>query len=165
MIQLTIDSNVINVRGRLAAMNTIEKWQSEGKVLLVGAQRLTNEMRGYADAKVKTMKNVSEPMVWGISDWGSKWGAAGPVPDYKELAEVLFPKVRWDRLNQNQQNDVMHLMGHCDSDSKVFITSDIKDFIKRGRRERLRDKFGIEVMTPEEFVAFYKTNNEILEVR
>lgn len=112
MVKLTIDSNLLNVRQGIPAMNVLERWQSEGKIELVGAQRLISEIEKHplqpeANDKVKEMPNVSEPMVWGVSSWGeSKWGAEGDVPEYKELAKVLFPKRTYEELTENEQSVV-----------------------------------------------------------
>ncbi len=161
-IKITIDTNLINSKQKLPAMNKLEQWRDEGKLEIVGTQRLKREVADYkndiASAKEASIPNVSEPMVWDISAWGeSKWGAEGEIPEYKELAKTIFPTVPLDKLNQNQQNDVMHLMGHADCDSDIFVTSNIKDFINDGRREQLKAKFQIVTMTAEEVVADFST--------
>lgn len=143
-------------------MNKLEHWRDEGKLEIVGAHRLKSEVAAYNNQSTKekeaSIPNVGEPMVWNISDfsWGDaniKWGGDSDSPEFKELAVVLFPTVAWDKLNKNQQSDVMHLMGHADCDSDIFVTNNIKDFINDGRREQLKAKFQIVTMTAEEVVS------------
>lgn len=158
-VKITIDANLINARGKLPAMNALEKWQAEGKLQLVGAQRLEDEIASHplqpeANAKVARMENISEPAVWGISKWGkATWASAGKV-SYKELASILFPAVDLEKLSDNQKNDVMHLLGHAYSDSEIFITDNTKDFIANGRQETLLSGFKILVMTASNAITF-----------
>jgi hypothetical protein len=151
LVRLTIDTNAINARGRLEAMNTLERWRDEGWVQLDATTRLldeTSEDEARA-AKAATLNNISEPWILGVGRLGSMY-LAGPGPGFREIASILFPRVR--RLTANQQNDVMHMLSHAHGGGDYFITNDKKDFIKSGRREELRSEFGIEVLTPDEAV-------------
>lgn len=73
-------------------------------------------------------------------------------PSFEGLASVLFPTVPLDRLTDNQDNDVMHLLGHVGAQGDVFLTNNTKDFIDGHRRGALASQWGIVVQTPDEFV-------------
>jgi hypothetical protein len=156
-MRVTIDTNLINVRGGEPSMGVIERWDAEGKLVLVGASRLLRETAPYtaaAFAKAKSMPNVGEPLVW---DAGAAYDTDayfdGPAePSFAGLASVLFPRMRRDQLNQNQTHDVMHLLAHVGARCDVFLTNNTKDFIKDMRRERLAMRWRICVQTPAEFV-------------
>ncbi|CCQ90268.1 hypothetical protein NITGR_270028 [Nitrospina gracilis 3/211] len=84
------------------------------------------------------MKNVSEPGVYGVSRYGrSKYGKKSSCPQFAELSEILFLNIKdKKKLSKNQINDVMHLMAHANARNDIFLTSDKKDFIAKGRREK-----------------------------
>ena len=155
-MRVTIDTNLINVRGGEPSMGIIERWQAEGRLVLVGANRLLRETGAYsprAYAKARGMPNVGEPLVYdsgGAYDDGAYYD--GPAePTFEHLAGVLFRRSS-DGVTANQANDIMHLLGHVGAGCDVFLTNDVKDFIADGRRETLRSRWRIEVKTPAEFV-------------
>jgi len=154
LLRLTIDTNLINTKGKLEPMNTLERWAAEGKVELVGAARLLLETEAHVQAsrKAKSMENVGEPMVWDKSMWDlSNWAAEGGV-SFTDVAAVLFPRSKPFELTPNQDNDVMHLMGHGYGNSDIFLTDNTRDFIRDGRSEKLQEQFQLRVMTPAEAV-------------
>jgi hypothetical protein len=65
--KLTIDTNVINAKQALPAMNKLEQWRDEGKLEIVGAYRLKREIAEYKNQKAKEKEakipNVSEPII------------------------------------------------------------------------------------------------------
>jgi hypothetical protein len=157
VLKITIDTNRINARKQLDEMNKLEQLRDQGRVEIVGTQRLLDEIRLHpvqpqASNKVRSMRNVSEPFVLGHSALGSAYLAAASRPEFDEIAEVLFPEKAPDCLSSNEANDVMHLLGHCHSDSDCFVTDNQKDFIKSGKRELLHERFGIIVMTDAEVI-------------
>lgn len=159
MLSLTIDTNLINVHQRIPSMNTLERWQKEGKVKLVGTERLKDETSSDPRArnKVNAMPNVSEPGMWNVSRWGrANWSNKTNGPSFNELAGVLFPHQKnLSSLSENDTNDVMHLMAHAHNNCDFFLTENKKHFIKGGRKNLLKDKFGIIVDTPQEAVKYF----------
>jgi len=157
MHKLTIDTNLINIKQKLQSMNTLERWQIEGKVKLIGTERLKNETSNNekASQKVNAMPNVSEPGVWDVSDWEkAHWSNDTSGPSFNELAAVLFPNQKeLSLLSKADTNDIMHLMAHADNDCEFFLTHNKKHFIQDGRKNLLKVKFGIVVATPEEAVT------------
>ena len=157
VVKITIDANLINVRGCHDAMNKLEQLRDQGKVELVGAQRLMDEIRRHpmqpaANHKVSSMRDVNEPFVLDYSALGFGYLPEEGRPQFDEIANILFPRMDARTLNSNEANDVMHLLGHCYSNSDYFVTDDRHDFIEDGRRELLRERFGIVVMTAGEMV-------------
>ena len=154
--RLTIDTNVINSRGRLHPMNVLERWNIERKVSIQGTFRLTIENANDDARRRKTANypNVSEPIVLGVSFLGESYiGDNSFVPKFDDLARILFPTTAINRLTPNQENDVMHLPSHIYSKADIFITKNTRDFIKGGRREKLLLKWGVVIMTPEEAIS------------
>lgn len=146
MLKLTIDTNLINIKQQILSMNTLERWQTERKIELIGTERLKDETFGNqkASQKVNAMPNVSEPGVWGISNWGrANWSDETYGPSFKGLAEALFPNLKkLSSLSESDTNDVMHLMAHAHNDCDFFLTHNKKRFIQDGRKNSLKVKFG-----------------------
>lgn len=159
---VTIDSNLINTRKQIPAMNTLELWEKEGKIVFCGAERLAIEISKHpkqpdASKKVREMKGISEPCVIGQSYIGHSYITKGDPkdPQFWDIASIIFPNKKHDELTQNESNDVMHLMGHYFAKSDYFVTNDRKDFIDGGKRDLLKKRFGINVMTPDELVGHF----------
>ena len=162
-VRLTIDTNCVNAKSREAAMNTLERWAEEGKVQLDGSLRFDMETKKYARAvparsatiaaKTGKINDVSEPANFDASFLDESY-CDGEGPDFEEIASVLFPSMRRDDVekDENKANDVMHLVSHASGGGSIFVTKDEKDFIKGHRRDVLKDKWGIVVMTPDEAV-------------
>lgn len=172
ILKITIDSNLINLRHSIKEMNKIEELHEKGKIQIVGAQRLYDEMKEYnADAfdKARTYENISEPFTIGFSAIGSAYIAGEDnIPSFKTFASILFPNQNIDSLSENQTNDIMHIIAHAHSDSKIFLTNNAKDFIdakrtnnnrgqelKNYKKQQFRD-IHITVMTPSEFLKYYE---------
>lgn len=156
-MRVTIDTNCLNAYGRAPpSVGVIERWAAEGKIERRGTERLLHEARygEKARAKARAMPNVGEPMVLDVSFFDS--GAYLPEkaePSFAQIASILFPGMDVSALAQNEVNDVMHLLAHHDSGGDIFVTGDVKDFIAAPRRDLLRERWGIFVMTPDEAVA------------
>ena len=156
--RLSIDTNVINARGGLPWVNVLERWREEGKVEFLASTRLRIEAAKHplpnALEKARGFRDSSEPLVWGQSFWGEAyWGSVyDQQPEFFEVASVLFPGVPHGTLPEGDANDVMHLLSHAGARADIFVTDGKKDFISGGKRELLRKRFGIVVMTAEEAV-------------
>lgn len=154
----TIDSNSINARQKIAAMNELEHLAVSGKVKIVGTQRLFDEMKLYPPGMQKALglENVYEPFTVGMSRIGSAYIAPqNNKPSFAQLAKIMFPNIAIELLNENQQNDVMHVIGHIFSSSDYFVTLNTKDFIDKGKASELKT-LGIHVITPDEAVQIAK---------
>lgn len=162
--KITIDSNLINVRQKVEAVNSLEKLHEEGLIEIVAAERLFEEMRNsdIATKKANQYKNIAEPFVIGHSRIGKAYIAKSDskLPTFGIIASILFPNI--ENPSENQSNDIMHLLAHSHSDSEYFVTNNTKDFIhgkktnlnrheklENDTREKLK-KLSIKVVTPEE---------------
>jgi len=160
---LTVDTNLINAKQRMTSMNKLEQWRDEGKLKIVGTFRLKMEIGTYknrkASEKEKTIPNVSEPLILNQSFIGHAYLAApnDKAPQFWDLSAIMFPGKDYKKLTKNESNDVMHLISHYFSGSDIFVTDDKKHFISNGRRERLKYKFGIIVITLDEVVKEFST--------
>ncbi len=144
-IKITIDSNLINLKQKLESVNKLEELNEKGIIQIVGAERLYEEMRNHkpeAFDKAKKYENIGEPFVVGHSRIGHAYIASEnpALPTFRELAEILFSNIETEKLNDNQVNDVMHLIAHAHSDSKYFITDNTKDFINGKKNNLNRDQ-------------------------
>jgi hypothetical protein len=162
--RLSIDTNVINARGGHEAMNALERWREEGRIEIGSSFRLKLEAARHpepsARAKAARLPDTGEPFVWNVSAFGSVYSQGGayfssvysPRPEFSEIASVVFPGRPRGTLTQPEQNDVMHLLSHIGSGADIFVTDGKKDFINDGKREALKARFGVAVMTGDETV-------------
>ena len=168
-IKVTIDSNLINIRQKITSMNMLEQLHHDGKIEIVGSEKLFEEMRNSETAisKANKYRNISEPFILGYSRLGKAYLSCDDkkLPSFTEIAHILFPNNI--ELSENQSNDVMHLVAHSHSDSDYFITNNTKDFIhgkktNQNRKENLQnltrkklEKISIKTLTPEEVIELY----------
>lgn len=167
-IKITIDSNLINARQKDELINCLEKLHAENKIQIVVSQRLLDEMhRKKTIEKAQKYNNISEPSVIGRSKVGESYATGGGKnrPSFSEISQIIFPNS--NALNQNEINDVMHLIAHCYSDSKYFITNNTKDFMdgkktNKNRNQNLKNEtrrklqaLSIDVLTPQEAVELF----------
>jgi hypothetical protein len=170
--KVTIDAGLINLKQKDDTLNTLEKLHEVGRINMVGAERLYEEMRQYrpdAYKKVENYENLGEPFVIGHSRIGRAYIASSNSPNigFDQLAEIVFPYIKVENLNENQINDIMHLMAHAHSDSEYFITKNSNDFIDGKRNNKNRSdnmenltrkklsQLAIKVITPEEALLLF----------
>lgn len=146
--RVTIDTCCINAKQARADLNTLERWASEGRIILERSAAMLKELKG--DMRVK--KAHSLPGHPHLFRFGNAFGdgvLAGPdIP--AELQRILFPDTK--TLTDNQKLDVEHLRLHVQTGGDVFVTLNPNDFIARGRQATLVS-FGIWVTTPNELVS------------
>jgi hypothetical protein len=159
-LRLTIDTCCINAYGGEANVTILERWQQEGKLELVGTERLLQELaRGRNEKrkeKARRMKNVGEPFVLeeSVFDSGAHWSGS-PAPSPMEIASVLFQR-RFSDLKPSDVGDILHLLAHHDGGSAIFVTNNSRHFIDGGRQQLLKERWAIEVMTPAEVVTYLR---------
>lgn len=108
------------------------------------------------DVNIETFSKKTEKVkavaVWDHSKWndGSVWGSgSGHFQSAKEI------------IGGHNIGDAQHLEAHLRSGNDVFVTEDLDEFIRNGRREELERKFsGLKIMTPDELKGLCKSNNE-----
>lgn len=92
----------------------------------------------------KNTEKVPAVAVWGHSKWndGSVWGSDDGTFD--EVAKIL---------GKHNMGDIRHLEAHIRSGNDIFVTEDLDEFIRDGRREKLEQTFsGLKIMTSDELV-------------
>jgi hypothetical protein len=137
--QLTIDTCVINSKGKIPAMNRIEKLHKENLV------------------EIFTTDAMEEELTPGSSQWQKQadYICALRKPDahkysrrFEQLKNAVFPTVA--KLTPNQEKDIHHLATHLKWLFDFFITTDDRGILAASIRLR---ELGIVVMTPEAYVA------------
>lgn len=153
-MRLTIDTNCINTKGRIEAMNTLERWETEGKVKLFRTQRSLLEAGNSSARREKVLNraNVGEPAIADISFLDSDAYLDGPGPEFDSVFKLLFRGIDpgEQKPENNHMTDVMHLLSHASSGNDVFVTND-NDFLREA--DKLKRQWGIVVMKPDAVVA------------
>jgi hypothetical protein len=179
MLKVTFDSCLVNLKGD-QEIDLLEKFHKEAKIKIVVAQRFIKEMSKYNPSATEKASNyacISEPFTVGLSGIGSAYiiseSVKSRMPSVFQLNEILFPGKDFDKLNENQKNDLMHLIGHAASDSEYFITRNTKDFIEnralknrkgidwRNFKRNQLEVLKIKVLSPTEFILLLKDRKVI----
>lgn len=138
MVTITMDTCVINSKGKLPAMNKLEQWHDEEKTQL-----------GVTDI----MENESTPksLQWHKQ---SKYIFQCLKPDrvkyplcFDMFKNILFHSVKI--LKENQKMDIDQICAHLKYGNDLFVTNDM-NFVRH--REEL-GKNGVSVLTPVECVG------------
>jgi len=101
---------------------------------------------------------------YGISRYGSisddvirdGYGSLETVEMENKLRDIMFEGFSFGEFNGKSKKriaDVDHLLAHILAKRDYFITSDKRHFINN--REMLKAEFGVEILTPEDFVKMY----------
>lgn len=112
------------------------------------------------EVELKKYDCVPELAVWNESDWDESRWAGEPSSDRLEnilgiISNGAFPKDR-ATLTQGQLHqlrDAMILEAHSAASHDIFVTGDVKGFIKNGRREKLETLLGTRIMTAGELLS------------
>jgi predicted nucleic acid-binding protein len=143
---LHIDTNLINARRKLAAVNKLEKWFADGVILInmSGAARGEALAGGNAQRSEKanqqlfTMTSPAQP----------------DEARFKAIESVLFPGGAKD---ENQKNDV-RIVADAIHYAAILVTQDGGSKSQPGgilgNRDSLATRFAIRILTPDEAVAF-----------
>ncbi|HJH27706.1 MAG TPA: hypothetical protein C5S37_13310 [Methanophagales archaeon] len=110
---------------------------------------------GTKEIKISTYGSISN------HSSGDGYGSIESVEMEKKLTKIMFGVESFDVFTKETTKyrkiaDVDHLLAHIIEKRDYFVTSDEKDFIKNGKREKLKSEFGVEIMTPEDFVKMWE---------
>lgn len=143
---LHIDTNLINARQKLDAVNQLEKW-FENEVILV-SMSATAYREARAGGNLSRSRKANQNI----------WTATSPIEAfdglYKKVETALFPSGTHD---ENQQNDV-RIVCEAAKYGAILITADGGS--KRqpggvlGNRAKLKDI--VQILSPEEAVGFVR---------
>lgn len=140
-----IDTNMINAKGNLPAMNQIEKWAAEGLILVnMSDTSFCEAQQGNNTARVQ--KALSQ--IFTITDESIR----DDDNTFREVANILFPN---GVENENQRNDVV-IICEAIKYQAILVTND-GDSKKQpggilGNADKLRNL--VQVMRDKEAVEF-----------
>jgi len=152
--KLTIDGGLWREAQVTPALAALKAWAAEGKIEIFESDRTTPASTvnpgwpgGPRPMHDSGMRNRMRAMPKKKSTSGNS---------FEQVSSVLFPFRDPRKLNMTEINDIVHLLRHQTLGHTVFVTSNVRDFIEQGKRERLQTVFKIVVMTPEETVGMLK---------
>jgi len=142
-----IDTNLINARQRIDAVNQLERWYEDEVILINISSVAHGEAQADGDPR-RTMKANQHIFT-----------ATAPVenddPLFKKVQDVLFPK---GLHNENQRNDVC-IVCEAVKYQAILVTSDGASKSQPGgilgNRHHLSNL--LQIMSPEESVAFIRS--------
>lgn len=140
-----IDANLINARQRLPDVNRLEKWY-EDEVILINMSSVAHAEAQAGNSPARVRKANTQIFT-----------ATQPVeptdPMFKQVEEALFPGGAAD---ENQRNDV-RVVCEAAKYHAILITADGASRSQPGGILGNRGKLPVQVMSPEEAVAFVES--------
>jgi hypothetical protein len=110
------------------------------------------------EVRIEGVSQVLESAVVGESRSGQAVWSSRESP-FEEILQIIvgaaFPAERSNlsRTKRHDLRDAMILEAHVRERRHTFVTNDVDAFIRSGRRERLESRFGIRILTRDEFAA------------
>lgn len=141
---LHLDTNLINARQKLDAVNRLEKWYEDGVVLINMSSTAYGEAKaGYDELRARK----ADRQIFTMTRPGDSTDRA-----YRIIERALFPDGAKD---DNQRNDV-RIVFEAAKYGAVLVTGDGGSRTQQGgilgNREKLKDV--VRIMSPDESVAF-----------
>jgi hypothetical protein len=146
---LHIDTNLINSRQKLPAVNTLEKWYADAVILINMAGTAREEALVGRDAR-RTQK--ANQQIFTMT-------APAPIDStrFKAIESVLFPGGARD---ENQRNDV-RIVSDAIHYAAILITNDGASRSQPGgmlgNRDVLTQRFGVRILSADESVDFVRS--------
>jgi hypothetical protein len=145
---LHIDTNLINVRQKLHAVNQLEKWYGGGVILINMAGTARGEALAGGNAQ-RTRK--ANQQIFTLTPPAPTDGAR-----FKGIEALLFPGGAED---ENQRNDV-RIVADAIHYAAILVTNDGGSKSQPGgilgNRDALAQRFGIQILSAEEAVDFVR---------
>ncbi len=141
---LHIDANLINARQRFDAVNRLERWDSDGVILIVMSATAHAEANAGRDALRSRKANAQ------------LFTATPPIerndPDYRRVQAAMFPSGAAD---ENERNDI-RVVCEAAKYAAILVTADGASKTQPGGILGNRDKLlgFVQIMSPQEAVAF-----------
>jgi len=143
---LHIDTNLINARQKLDAVNQLERWRDEDVVLINMSGTAYGEAKSGRDARRVRKANQQ------IFSMTRPAGASDPI--FKKIEEVLFPS---GTKNENQRSDVQ-IVCEAVKYAAILVTGDGASKSQPGgilgNRDKLQDL--LRIVSPEEAVELVR---------
>lgn len=167
MKKITLDTNcVINYFDKTdKVIIQLIRLALEHKIDLAITTRVVFDVEAdkISERKNLTLKKLQQfPLIgtgarFGMTKLGSGDFFVGTdyVAKASALQKLLFPNLGQNNSRfRNKISDVDHLMGHIVNKRDFFVTTD-KDFLTK--REILKEKFGVKILTPQECLKELKS--------
>ncbi|WP_457282685.1 hypothetical protein [Polaromonas sp. P5_D5] len=144
---LQIDTNLINARQKLGAVNLLERWYAD-EVILINISSVAHD-EAQADGDPLRVKKANEQI----------YTATPPVPEndplFEKVQTALFPQGPKD---ENQRNDI-RIVCEAAKYHAILVTADGASKTQPGGILGNRHKLGnlVQIMSPEEAVAFVRS--------
>jgi len=144
-----IDTNLINARQAIEAVNQLETWCETG-VILLNMSYINREESMSGNSELRTRK--ANTYIYTIADEGNEPSHEGSI--YRRFESIIFPR---GVANQNQHNDIA-AMCEASKYNAIFVTNDGASRTQPGGILGNRNKFSdlLTVLTADEAVAFVK---------
>jgi hypothetical protein len=147
-----LDTNLINARQNLDAVNRLERWRDDGVILLAMAGAAYKEAQSGSDRNAKARRRKAASYIYTINENGE-----ATADETYLVVEALL----WGRaLRDNQANDVKIIRDAilCHA---ILVTSDGGSRRQPrgilGNRDQLREQFNLQILKPDEAVEFVRT--------
>lgn len=154
-MRITLDTNVVDVA---EVVDSARRCGHEIAVVSVTGR----EVEGSSfTIHLRDLDTVHETAVWGESKWGNAvWASEDSSAVLDEILQIIsngsFPNDRGNLSTgqRRQLRDAMILQSHIREGRDIFVTNDGRAFRRPGPGQRLCERFGVQIMTSEEFVEF-----------
>jgi hypothetical protein len=145
---LHIDTNLINARQKLAAVNELERWYADHVILMnMSGTARTEALAGNSAQRTRKANRH----IFTVTAPENPDGAR-----FKAIEGVLFPG---DAKDENQRNDV-RIVADAIHYAAILVTNDGASASQRGgiqgHRDELARRFGVRILTADEAVAFVR---------
>jgi hypothetical protein len=145
---LHIDTNLINARQKLAAVNQLEKWYADEVILI--------NMAGTAREEASAGGNARRSRKANQQIFTATPARSPDTARFKTIEGVLFPGGARD---ENQRNDV-RIVADAVHYAAILVTNDGGSKSQPGgvlgNRNALTQRFDIRILTADEAVAFVR---------
>jgi hypothetical protein len=127
---IVIDTNVINARQGIEAMNEIERLAEAGWIRIYKTDVLDTEMAGHYRRGTEKAALYEEDVgvgVWGLSRWGhSVWASKDDARRLTATLALLFGEKEKGEYARNDVADAMHLITAARHGREYFVTAERK---------------------------------------
>ncbi|MBI4380084.1 MAG: hypothetical protein HY574_02655 [candidate division NC10 bacterium] len=164
MFRVTIDTNCINARRCISALNALEVLAKQGVVEITSTRILAEELARDKTQLGSSRRTKASQLRSGTSGFvmrrstlrgGDALGAPNAYVYLDRIARLIRPDLEWHELDENTQRDIMHLAIHRAHNWDLFVTMDKLILLQS---KMLLSDLGLRVMSPEDAL---KTVNEI----
>ncbi len=153
-MKITLDTNILPDEDIISACRELG-WD------LAVVSVTEREMEGTSFyVCLEPLVKINETGVWDESKWGQcVWGSEKTQADKSDILAIIsnesFPSNgrELSKGEHHQLRDAMIFEAHVREGRDIFVTNDMRAFIKAGRRERLQERFDTRIMIREKFLA------------